>query len=113
MNKLRPQGRSDRVETTARPVAHLRDSRAAEEAVAGNGVHLRPAPRKAHPAAGASALAGRDALRALVETALPIARERASLLKELRGALERGDERLALTLAYRLAGLNPPMSVQP
>jgi len=60
----------------------------------------------------AAVLAGRDGLRAMIEAALPIARERASLVLEMRGALERGDERLALTLAYSLAGVKPPLRIR-
>jgi hypothetical protein len=51
----------------------------------------------------------RDALRRTIEAALPIARERASLVSEMRAALQRGDESLALVLAYQLAGVNPPL----
>ena len=58
-------------------------------------------------------LGARDALRALAEVALPIARERASLLGEMRDALDRGDERLVIALARRLTGRKPPHSANP
>lgn len=50
-------------------------------------------------------LADRDALRRMVDVALPIAKARAVLVGEIRAALEQGDERHALVLARRLCGL--------
>lgn len=58
-------------------------------------------------------LAARDALRALAEVALPIARERASLVGEIGDALDRDDERLVIALARRLTGRKQTHSADP
>jgi hypothetical protein len=46
------------------------------------------------------------------EAALEIARSREQLLCELRGALERDDEKQALQLARRMVGLGPGKAAQ-
>ena len=111
----RNPNRRTRVKETGGSVPQLRAIPGAVATTDPTAIPALHASRMAPPADPAAALAvvGRDTLRAMVEAALPIARERASLLLEMRGALERGDERLALTLAYRLAGLNPPLSLHP
>lgn len=46
-----------------------------------------------------------DALRRMIEAALPVAQQQAQLVGEMSDALTRGDERAALALARRLCGL--------
>lgn len=96
MRQRKPGRTTERVEGSSPSVAPLR---------------LLPGAGDDH--GGPAVLAGRDGLRAMIEAALPIARERASLVLEMRSALEGGDERLALALAYRLAGVKPPLSIHP
>lgn len=52
-----------------------------------------------------AAVGAREALRMMVEVALPVARQRAHLVEKLRAALETGDNQAALTLAREVAGL--------
>jgi hypothetical protein len=103
MSQRKPRRTTERVEERDPSVTPLR-------LLEGAGADHDGAAVTPHAAA---VLAGRDGLRAMIEAALPIARERASLVLEMQGALERGDERLALTLAYRLVGVKPPLSIQP
>lgn len=48
-----------------------------------------------------------DALRRMVEAALPVARARAELIGELRSALLKRDDTAALALARRVCGIPP------
>lgn len=69
-----------------------------------------PSPLTLEPASndvGGAAADSSDALRRMVETALPMARARAELVGEMRSALLEGDERAALALARRVCGLSP------
>jgi hypothetical protein len=50
---------------------------------------------------------GADALRRMVEAALPVARARAELIGELRSALLERDDASALALARRVCGIPP------
>lgn len=52
-------------------------------------------------------------LRALIEAALPAARERKKLLEEMRRALQDGNEPAALAIARRLVGLPPDVRPLP
>lgn len=61
---------------------------------------------------GAAEKLDRDALRRMVEAALPVAETRGHLLGEIKDALLRGDEPAAVALMRRYCGI-PPVQIQP